>query len=60
MATKTDRRATSRTSTPRKEPSQEAVEPLPTWRNTRPRGNPEPDKRDLQRSRERFEALLGR
>jgi hypothetical protein len=60
MTTKTDRRATSRTSTPREGPSQQAVEALPTWRNTRPRGNPEPDKRDLQRSRERFEALLGR
>ena len=35
-------------------------EPLPTWRNTRPRGNPEPDRRDMERSRERWEALLGR
>jgi len=35
-------------------------EPLPTWRNTRPRGNPDTDQRDLERSRERFEALLGR
>ena len=35
-------------------------EQLPTWRNTRPRGNPDTDKRDLERSRERFEALLGR
>jgi hypothetical protein len=60
MATKTDRRPKSRTSTPREGRPQEAVEPLPTWRNTRPRGNPEPDERDLQRSRERFEALLGR
>jgi hypothetical protein len=60
MATKADRRPKSRTSTPRESRPQEAVEPLPTWRNTRPRGNPEPDERDLQRSRERFEALLGR
>jgi hypothetical protein len=60
MATKTDRGPTSRTSTPRESLPREAVEPLPTWRNTRPRGNPEPDKRDLERSRERFEALLGR
>jgi hypothetical protein len=60
MATKADRRPKSRTSTPRESRRQEAVEPLPTWRNTRPRGNPEPDERDLQRSRERFEALLGR
>jgi hypothetical protein len=35
-------------------------EPLPTWRNTRPRGNPETDRRDLERSVERFEMLLGR
>jgi hypothetical protein len=39
---------------------QDPHEPLPTWRNTRPRGNPEPDRRDLERSRERFESLLGR
>jgi hypothetical protein len=32
----------------------------PTWRNTRPRGNPATDKRDLARSVERFEAVLGR
>jgi hypothetical protein len=25
-----------------------------------PTGNPEPDRQDLERSRERFEALLGR
>jgi hypothetical protein len=42
------------------EPRPEQHEPLPTWRNTRPRGNPEPDQRDLERSRERLEALLGR
>jgi hypothetical protein len=35
-------------------------EPLPVWSNTRPRGNPEPDRRDLERNRERMEALLGR
>lgn len=35
-------------------------EPLPTWRNTRPRGNPEPDRGDVERSRERMESLLGR
>jgi hypothetical protein len=58
MATKTDRRPESRVEkTP--EPRSQA-EPLPTWRNTRPRGNPEPDRQDLERSRERFEALLGR
>jgi hypothetical protein len=41
-------------------PRDDRREPLPTWRNTRPRGNPEPDRRDLERSVERFEALLGR
>lgn len=40
-------------------PRQPREEPLPTWRNTRPRGNPEPDQRDMERSRERLEALLG-
>ena len=55
MATKTDRRPER----PPK-PRPQASEQLPTWRNTRPRGNPEPDKQDLERSRERFEALLGR
>jgi hypothetical protein len=33
---------------------------IPTWRNTRPRGNPATDERDLARSVERFEAVLGR
>jgi hypothetical protein len=33
---------------------------LPTWQNTRPRGNAEPHRQDLERSIERFEALLGR
>ncbi len=58
MATKTDRRPESRVEKTPKPRSQS--EPLPTWRNTRPRGNPEPDRQDLERSRERFEALLGR
>jgi hypothetical protein len=35
-------------------------EQLPTWRNTRPRGNPEPDRIDLERGRARWESLLGR
>jgi hypothetical protein len=60
MPTKTDSRAETRTSAPRERRPREAEEPLPTWRNTRPRGNPEPDREDLERSRERFEALLGR
>jgi hypothetical protein len=57
MATKTERDRKSRARTPS---TPEAREPVPTWRNTRPRGNPEPDRQDLERSRERFEALLGR
>jgi hypothetical protein len=32
---------------------------LPTWRRTRPRGNPEVDRADLERSTERLEMLLG-
>jgi hypothetical protein len=35
-------------------------EQLPTWRNTRPRGNPETDRPELERSRARMEAVLGR
>jgi hypothetical protein len=73
MATKTDRRPKSRAGNPppKRRPKSRAADPppkrgtepseqLPTWRNTRPRGNPEPDRQDLERSRERFEALLGR
>jgi hypothetical protein len=47
-------------STPRAPRGDGRREPLPTCRNTRPRGNPEPDRRDLERSVERFEMLLGR
>jgi len=38
----------------------EERKPLPTWRNTRPRDNPALDRRDLARSIERFETVLGR
>jgi hypothetical protein len=31
----------------------------PTWRRTRPPGNPEVDRADLERSTERLEMLLG-
>lgn len=34
-------------------------EQLPTWRNTRPRGNPKTDQPELERSRARMEAVLG-
>ena len=33
---------------------------LPTWRNTRPRGNAEIDREDFERGRARWESLLGR
>jgi hypothetical protein len=39
---------------------EERREPPPVWTNTRPRGNPEPDRHDLERSQERMEAVLGR
>jgi hypothetical protein len=35
-------------------------EPLPVWRNTRPRANPELDRRDLARSQARMEMVVGR
>jgi hypothetical protein len=38
---------------------EERHEDLPTWRRTRPRGNPEVDRADLERSTERLEMLLG-
>jgi hypothetical protein len=60
MPAKTDSRPGDRADAPRDRRSRDGGEPLPTWRNTRPRGNPQPDKQDLERSRERFEALLGR
>ena len=34
--------------------------PPPPWLNTKPRGNPDWDRRDLARSIERFEMVLGR
>ncbi len=36
------------------------TEPLPPWRNTKPRANPDVDERDVARSIERFEMVLGR
>ena len=55
---RTPARPDDRTEQDRKQVEQH--EPLPTWRNTRPRGNPEPDRQDVERSRERLEALVGR
>ena len=37
----------------------ERHEDQPTWRRTSPRGNPEVDHADLERSTERLEMLLG-
>ncbi len=45
---------------PKRKDEQDTREWTPTWRNTRPRGNPVTDERDLARSVERFEAVLGR
>ena len=45
---------------PERNEEQDRREQPPTWRNTRPRGNPETHERDLARSVERFEAVLGR
>jgi hypothetical protein len=39
---------------------QDRREQLPTWRNTRPRGNQDVHESDHARSVERFEAVLGR
>jgi hypothetical protein len=34
--------------------------PVRTWENTHPRGNPEPDDHDVERGIERLTALVGR
>ena len=60
MPTRTKRRSDSPANAARTRETPKGAEPLPTWRNTRPRGNPETDRGDLERSRERFESLLGR
>ena len=44
---------------PQSRPRAERHEDLPTWRKTRPRGNPEIHRADLERSTERLEMLLG-
>ena len=55
MSAKTARRRDGRAPDDRRRPET----PRP-FENTRPRGNPEPDRRDLERSVERLEMLLGR
>jgi hypothetical protein len=54
MEKRTAQRANAR---PRKR--EEHHDDLPTWRRTRPPGNPEVDRADLERSTERLEMLLG-
>jgi hypothetical protein len=58
MEAKTKERARPREE--RQETVAARTERLPTHKNTRPRGNPAADRQDLERSRERFESLLGR
>jgi hypothetical protein len=50
---------TARRESPQPRKRVERDEDLPTWRRTRPRGNPEVDRADLERSTERLEMLLG-
>jgi hypothetical protein len=50
---------TTRREQPRANERIERPEDLPTWRKTRPRGNPEVHRADLERSTERLEMLLG-
>jgi len=47
-------------SKPRTDAPARRKESVPTWRNTTPRANPETDRRDLDRGRERWEMVLGR
>ena len=50
---------TARHDSPPQRERVESPEDVPTWRKTRPRGNPEVDRADLARSTERLEMLLG-
>jgi hypothetical protein len=52
--TRTQRNRTSRGA------REAAAERVPTWRNTRPRGNQTPDRRDVERGVEKLRTLLGR
>jgi hypothetical protein len=47
------------TDSPQKREKVERHEEQPTWQRTSPRGNPEVDRADLERSTERLEMLLG-
>jgi hypothetical protein len=50
---------TARPARPRPRKRAQTHEEPPTWRRTTPRGNPEVDRADLERSTERLEMLLG-
>jgi len=50
---------TARRASPQPSKRSERHEDLPTWRRTRPRGNPEVHRADLERATERLEMLLG-
>jgi hypothetical protein len=50
---------TARHDSPRPRERVDRHEDQPTWRRTSPRGNPEVDRADMQRSTERLEMLLG-
>ena len=50
---------TARTENPLPGERVERHEDQPTWRNTTPRGNPEINRADMERSTERLETLLG-
>jgi hypothetical protein len=50
---------TARHDSPQPRERAERLDDLPTWRRTTPRGNPEVDRADLERSTERLEMLLG-
>ena len=49
----------NRTDSPQQRENVERHEDQPTWRKTKPRGNPEIHRADLERSTERLEMLLG-
>jgi hypothetical protein len=60
-------RMTRRTTEPRQAPApqqqpaqQQRTEAKDTSRNIHPYGNPEPDRRDVERSVERFDMVVGR
>jgi hypothetical protein len=58
LGTLTEKR-TARPERPQPRERAQRHEDLPTWRRTRPPGNPEVHRADLERSTERLEMLLG-